>query len=63
MGKVQNFSSMKSTHFVLQLMAITTRVFRIGALGGGHALQIVRVGQSEQVQRGDGYPFSRTEKH
>jgi len=42
MGKVQNFSLMKSTHFVLQLMAITTRVFRIGALGGGHALQIAR---------------------
>ena len=31
--------------------------------GGGYALQVVRISQPEQVQRGDGYPFYRTEKH
>ena len=30
---------------------------------GRYALQVVRVSQPEEVQRGDEYPFSRTEKH
>jgi hypothetical protein len=31
--------------------------------GGYYALQVLWVGQSEEIQRGDGHPFPRTEKY
>ena len=31
--------------------------------GGQYVLQVVRVSQSEELQRGDGHPFPRTKKY
>jgi hypothetical protein len=31
--------------------------------GRRYALQVLRVGQPEEIQRGDGHPFPRTEKY
>jgi hypothetical protein len=65
--KVEDYDGLRGcTDATRKIRLNNRRGFQLDSLvpnWGGYAVQVVRVSQPEEVRRGDGYPFSRTEKH